>query len=68
MHLHFSWQLAAFSFGTGVVLGVVFSFLRFPIPAPAIIEGALGVVGTTVGGVILGPWLRDLVLRIFNRG
>lgn len=68
MQVHFSWSLAVFSLLTGVVLGVVFSMLKLPVPAPGIVEGALGVVGTSIGGAIVGPWLREIINRSLGGG
>lgn len=41
--------LIAGSACTGFVLGVVFSLMRLPVPAPGNIAGAVGVVGVTLG-------------------
>jgi len=41
------------SFITGIIVGVVFSLLRMPIPAPNNIEGVLGIVGIFVGMLII---------------
>lgn len=37
------------STATGVLVGVVFSFLKFPIPAPPSLAGVMGVVGIFLG-------------------
>lgn len=39
---------------TGFIVGVVFSLLKLPIPAPAVIEGILGILGIFIGYKIIG--------------
>ena len=34
---------------TGFVVGVLFSFLRLPIPAPPTLAGVMGIVGVYLG-------------------
>lgn len=36
---------------TGFLVGVLFSFLRLPLPAPPMLPGVLGIVGIYLGGV-----------------
>lgn len=46
----------------GVVVGVLFSVLRLPIPAPPVLSGVMGIVGVYLGA--LGyHWL---VARFFS--
>lgn len=40
-------------FITGAIVGVIFKFLKFPIPAPSAIEGILGIIGIFVGYMII---------------
>ncbi|RSL31926.1 DUF1427 family protein [Salibacterium salarium] len=40
----------------GIVIGVVFKFLRLPLPAPPVLAGVLGVAGVYFGGIIV-DWL-----------
>jgi len=40
------------SFITGLVLGMVFSFLNLPIPAPSKIEGVIAIFGIFLGYLI----------------
>ncbi|WP_371373664.1 XapX domain-containing protein [Thalassotalea aquiviva] len=35
----------------GFVVGVLFSVLKLPIPAPPVLSGVLGIVGVYLGGV-----------------
>lgn len=44
-------------FITGLVVGLIFKAFNLPIPAPAVIEGILGIIGIFVGYSIL-IWLR----------
>ncbi|WP_339060848.1 DUF1427 family protein [Tepidibacillus marianensis] len=37
------------STGTGVIVGLVFAFLKLPIPAPPAIQGVMGIVGIFLG-------------------
>lgn len=37
---------------TGVVVGVIFSILKFPIPAPPTLAGIMGVVGIFLGYIL----------------
>lgn len=67
MTILFDWKLAVFSFLTGAVLGAIFSLLKLPVPAPAILEGAIGVVGTCFGGLFLGPYIRQLIEKVLAR-
>jgi len=41
------------SFITGVMVGVVFSLLKLPIPAPNNLAGVLGIVGIFIGMIII---------------
>ncbi|MCD8548796.1 MAG: XapX domain-containing protein [Aeromonadaceae bacterium] len=42
----------------GMVVGVLFSLLRLPIPAPPVLSGVMGIVGVYLGA--LGyHWLVD---------
>lgn len=34
----------------GVVVGVFFSFLKLPLPAPPVLSGIMGIVGVYLGG------------------
>jgi XapX domain-containing protein len=35
----------------GLVVGVVFSALKLPIPAPPVLSGVMGIVGVYIGGI-----------------
>ena len=38
---------------TGVVCGMVFSFLNLPIPAPAVLAGIVGIIGIFLGYLLV---------------
>lgn len=44
----------------GIVIGIVFKFLRLPLPAPPVLAGVLGVFGVYIGGVIV-----DYIFKTF---
>jgi XapX domain-containing protein len=37
---------------TGIVVGVIFSYLKFPLPAPPTMSGIAGVIGIFTGAKI----------------
>lgn len=39
------------SLATGALVGVIFSLLKLPLPAPPVISGIAGIVGIYLGGV-----------------
>ncbi|MFD2043599.1 XapX domain-containing protein [Ornithinibacillus salinisoli] len=41
------------SFLTGIALGIVFSLLKLPIPAPPNFAGVMGIVGVYAGFVLI---------------
>jgi len=50
------------SFATGLVVGLVFTALKLPLPAPPVLAGVLGIVGIWCGGKL---W--PLLVENFNR-
>lgn len=36
---------------TGALVGVLFSFLKLPLPAPPVLSGIVGIFGIYLGGV-----------------
>lgn len=36
---------------TGVLVGIIFSVLKLPLPAPPVISGVAGIVGIYLGGI-----------------
>lgn len=40
----------------GFIVGLLFSFLKLPIPAPPVLSGVMGIVGVYLGiGLLLDP-------------
>lgn len=37
--------------GTGALVGIIFSVLKLPLPAPPVISGIAGIVGIYLGGI-----------------
>lgn len=54
--------LALASFGTGLIVGLIFTAFKLPLPAPPVLSGVLGIVGIW-GGSKLWP----LLVENFNR-
>ncbi len=50
-------QEMAIALGVGIVIGIIFSFLKLPVPTPDKIEGVLGVVGIFVGMILVKQFL-----------
>lgn len=40
----------------GIAVGILFKFLKLPIPAPPVLSGVLGIFGVYIGGIIAG-WI-----------
>ncbi|AIS53544.1 hypothetical protein TKV_c24240 [Thermoanaerobacter kivui] len=36
---------------TGIIVGLIFSFLKLPLPAPNVLPGVAGIIGIYLGGV-----------------
>tara|TARA_Y100000588_G_scaffold112523_1_gene123349 strand:+ start:516 stop:686 length:171 start_codon:yes stop_codon:yes gene_type:complete len=43
---------------TGFIVGVLFSFLKLPIPAPPVLSGIMGIVGVYLGAQIY-QWIIE---------
>jgi XapX domain-containing protein len=54
--------VAAASFGTGLFVGLLFTALKLPLPAPPVLAGVLGIVGIWAGGQ-LWPLLVSAIQR-----
>ena len=39
------------SLGTGALVGLIFSLLKLPLPAPPVVAGIAGIVGIYIGSV-----------------
>lgn len=44
------------SLGTGFLVGLIFAFLRMPIPAPPALPGVFGILGITLGYLLFEKW------------
>jgi XapX domain-containing protein len=42
----------------GLVVGILFKFLKLPLPAPPVLAGVLGIVGVYLGGVV-ADWIMN---------
>lgn len=45
---------------TGIICGAVFTALKLPLPAPAVVEGIAGIVGIFIGMVLINLLRRIL--------
>ncbi|WP_040208680.1 XapX domain-containing protein [Neobacillus jeddahensis] len=45
----------------GIAVGILFRFLKLPIPAPPVLSGVLGIFGVYFGGVIADWVLQQFV-------
>lgn len=51
-------QEVAAAFGAGVAVGVLFTLIKLPLPAPPVLAGVMGVAGVWAGGVV-GQWILE---------
>jgi XapX domain-containing protein len=42
----------------GIAVGILFRFLKLPIPAPPVLSGVLGIFGVYLGGIFAG-WIME---------
>ncbi|WP_426452191.1 XapX domain-containing protein [Paenibacillus sp. S-38] len=49
---------AVLSLLAGIVVGVLFTFIRLPLPAPVTLAGVLGVAGVYLGGRLVAMFLK----------
>ena len=47
---------------SGFAVGVLFSFLRLPIPAPPVLPGVMGIMGVYLGSVAY----QEILTRFFS--
>ncbi|WP_037026937.1 XapX domain-containing protein [Psychromonas aquimarina] len=45
----------------GLVVGLLFAFLRLPIPAPPVLSGIMGIVGVYLGGMLFQKYISNLL-------
>jgi len=41
----------------GLMVGLLFSFLKLPLPAPPVLPGIMGIVGVYMGGLIFQQYI-----------
>ncbi len=46
----------------GIAVGILFRFLKLPIPAPPVLAGVLGIFGVYFGGVI-ADWIMTNFIK-----
>lgn len=46
------------AFFVGLVVGVIFSLLRLPLPAPSTLAGVLGIVGLFCGYLLVSQFIK----------
>jgi XapX domain-containing protein len=51
-------MMVASSLLTGITVGLLFSFFKFPIPAPPTFAGIAGIIGIWLGMIIM-VWFRS---------
>ncbi len=47
---------------SGLIVGIVFTAIKLPIPAPPVLSGIMGIVGVFLGSVIYTKIVETLVL------
>jgi XapX domain-containing protein len=45
------------SLGTGFLTGVIFALLKLPVPAPAVLPGVMGILGITLGFLLVTKFI-----------
>lgn len=45
----------------GIIVGLIFKFLRLPLPAPPVLAGIMGIAGIYVGGIV-----ADKIIKLFS--
>jgi XapX domain-containing protein len=46
----------------GIIMGVIFKFMRLPLPAPPVLAGVLGIFGVYFGGVLF-DWISKTLMN-----
>jgi XapX domain-containing protein len=44
----------------GLLVGIIFKFLKLPIPAPPVLTGVIGIFGVYFGGII-ADWIAKFI-------
>ncbi|MBM4761173.1 DUF1427 family protein [Bacillus sp. B15-48] len=45
----------------GMIIGVVFKFMKLPLPAPPVLAGVLGIFGVYIGGVLVDWFVKSFM-------
>jgi XapX domain-containing protein len=51
---------ALLALGAGMLVGLLFKWIRLPLPAPPVIAGVMGIVGVYLGGKLF-DWLQRVL-------
>jgi XapX domain-containing protein len=57
------WKTSVLSLLTGLIVGVIFSMLKLPLPAPPVLSGVLGIIGIWLGSVVY-QWMIHWISRM----
>lgn len=41
----------------GLIVGLIFSFLKLPLPAPPVLPGIMGIAGVYMGGLLFQQYI-----------
>lgn len=47
---------------SGLIVGIVFTAIKLPIPAPPVLSGIMGIVGVFLGSVIYSKIVETFIL------
>lgn len=43
------------TFGIGLIVGLIFAWMKAPVPAPPTLTGVLGIAGLSLGYMLMAP-------------
>ncbi|MGR5096783.1 XapX domain-containing protein [Vibrio maritimus] len=50
---------------SGLIVGIIFTAIKLPIPAPPVLSGILGIVGVYLGSLIYNNVIRHVIEKVF---
>ena len=50
---------------SGLIVGVFFTAIKLPIPAPPVLSGVVGIVGVYLGSVVYTKFILPLIEKLF---
>ncbi len=50
---------------SGLIVGVIFTAIKLPIPAPPVMSGVVGIIGVYLGSVVYTNFISNLIQRLF---